>query len=603
GTPTTPSGDGEGGIPGLGVPYQDFIPFYPMVKDPATGQWRNAEPGEIPGAGGDQPQPGTQTPEPQAPPPEPQPGTQTPEGQAPQPGLTEAEEQALREAGLTPDQIGWVEARVVDPGGTFTMEYPGFTDHQWELIGGIQDKHAAQTTAPPPPTEEPGKSGAHRMADSELDGDYWYPDYMPPGLELRDHHTWSDEHGNEHRVYTDQHGRKWDWSGEKEARGDNSLGYTDADGRWHQVSAYDGMWMDTWWDENGEVRSGELGTTPEELKGQRPVLDPNNVQPMPMPSVLDPSDMWSGPLLLPEEGAVPNPEGGDGGEPQPGAQTPEPPAQPPPGDGEGGIPGLGVPYRDFIPTFPMVKDPTTGQWRNAEPGEIPGPPVEQSPPPEQAVQPAPPPPPEGQPPPVAEQQPAPAPAPAPPHDDPANGGGEGLPDGDADGIPGEYGDGPDLDGNGIPDEIGINPDSLQPGYPSPSSSGDGGDGEGAALDPTGSAYAGATYGSGEWGGVGVPDPTGVPQSDATTGAAEAMPEEEYGGGSEPDANWVPEETAVDPYALQQPAYADPSTSGDEAWDPYAGGSSFEPYVPPEEAPLEEEAPVAEGEDPNTLGSF
>ena len=69
----------------------------------------------------------------------------------------------------------------------------------------------------------------------------------------------------------------------------------------------------------------------------------------------------------------------------PGGVTPPPgdPADPPvepgeeaapaPGDADGGIPGLGVPYEDFIPTFPMVKDPTTGQWRNAEPGEIPGP--------------------------------------------------------------------------------------------------------------------------------------------------------------------------------------------------------------------------------------
>jgi hypothetical protein len=40
-----------------------------------------------------------------------------------------------------------------------------------------------------------------------------------------------------------------------------------------------------------------------------------------------------------------------------------------------------------------------------------------------------------------------------------------LPDGNGNGIPGEYGDGPDLDGNGVPDEIGINPDILQPGYP------------------------------------------------------------------------------------------------------------------------------------------
>jgi hypothetical protein len=46
-----------------------------------------------------------------------------------------------------------------------------------------------------------------------------------------------------------------------------------------------------------------------------------------------------------------------------------------------------------------------------------------------------------------------------------SGGEELLPDGNANGIPGEYGDGPDLDANGVPDEIGINPDSLQPGYP------------------------------------------------------------------------------------------------------------------------------------------
>jgi hypothetical protein len=167
--------------------------------------------------------------------------------------------------------------------------------------------------------------------------------------------------------------------------------------------------------------------------------------------------------------------------------------------------------------------------------------------------------------------------PADPYPPAVPGGGE-LPDGNANGIPGEYGDGPDLDANGIPDEIGINPDSLQPGYPNPST-------------------------LGEWGGVGVPDPTVVPQSDAATTSAEAMPEE-YGGGSALDGNWVPEETAIDPYyAFQQPAYADPSTSGDGAWDPYAG-SSFEPYVPPEEAPPEEEAPaVAEGEDPDALGSF
>ena len=189
---------------------------------------------------------------------------------------------------------------------------------------------------------------------------------------------------------------------------------------------------------------------------------------------------------------------------------------------------------------------------------------------------------------------------------------------------GEYGDGPDLDGNGVPDEIGINPDNRQPGYP-------GGETDGATIpDPAGQAngnsigvgdiYAGGNSGSSsavgdtaagatvdpippasvDWGGVAVPDPTVVPQSDAAT-SAEALPEG-YGGGSGLDANWVPEETGIDPYALQEPAYEDPSTSGDGAWDPY-GGSSFEPYVPPEEAPLEEAPAVPEGEDPDAPGSF
>lgn len=34
---------------GIGIPYQDYIPFYPMVQDPTTGEWRNAEPGELEG--------------------------------------------------------------------------------------------------------------------------------------------------------------------------------------------------------------------------------------------------------------------------------------------------------------------------------------------------------------------------------------------------------------------------------------------------------------------------------------------------------------------------------------------------------------------------
>jgi hypothetical protein len=135
-----------------------------------------------------------------------------------------------------------------------------------------------------------------------------------------------------------------------------------------------------------------------------------------------------------------------------------------------------------------------------------------------------------------------------------------------------------LDGNAVPDEIGINPDGLQPGYPnSPSTSGD-------------------------WGGVGAPDPTVVPLPDANR--ADAMTDE-YGDGSGPGGNWVPEETAIDPYAPQQPAYPDPSsssTSGDP-WDPYAGNS--DPYyaTAPEEVLSEKPSAVPEGEDPDGLGSF
>ena len=66
------------------------------------------------------------------------------------------------------------------------------------------------------------------------------------------------------------------------------------------------------------------------------------------------------------------------------------------------------------------------------------------------------------------------------------------PDGNGNGIPGEYGDGPDLDGNGIPDEIGINPDNLQPGYPGGLSDGNGNGipgeyGDGPDLDGNGVA--------------------------------------------------------------------------------------------------------------------
>jgi hypothetical protein len=76
------------------------------------------------------------------------------------------------------------------------------------------------------------------------------------------------------------------------------------------------------------------------------------------------------------------------------------------------------------------------------------------------------------------------------------GGGE-LPDGNGNGVPGEYGDGHDLDGNGIPDEIGINPDNQQPGYP------------GKLPDGNGNGIPGE-YGDGpDLDGNGVPDEIGI----------------------------------------------------------------------------------------------
>jgi hypothetical protein len=67
-----------------------------------------------------------------------------------------------------------------------------------------------------------------------------------------------------------------------------------------------------------------------------------------------------------EEKHMAEPKPPPAGEP---GQTP--PLQP--GEGGGGYMGLGEPYVDFIPTFPMVKDPATGEWRNAQPEEIPKP--------------------------------------------------------------------------------------------------------------------------------------------------------------------------------------------------------------------------------------
>ena len=126
-----------------------------------------------------------------------------------------------------------------------------------------------------------------------------------------------------------------------------------------------------------------------------------------------------------------------------------------------------------------------------------------------------------------------------------------LPDGNGNGVPGEYGDGPDLDGNGIPDEIGINPDSLQPGYP----------------------------------GGGLPD-----------GNANGI-SGEYGDGPDLDANGVPDEIGINP-DNQQPGYpvSDPNNPAHEN-DPAPRGRVDEadpymqrPYEYPDVIDLTEENP-------------
>jgi hypothetical protein len=360
------------------------------------------------------------------------------------------------------------------------------------------------------------------------------------GHNIRTETTITDEYGHVRVTHEDIYGHTV-YSDVKSSDGSHVLKYEDAAGRWWmEVYDSDGhgyrQTIDEWdgsdypddSNENvGNWRNPEPDEEPIGLVTQGQSEEPSPYDDieqdnlaedhLPPPGIQGEEDHTEGQLPLPDTAIQANDNLAKGH--LPGLVDEEPPAeQSPPAE---------------PPVQPNLPPPDHGLQENYAknygfPGLVGEPPAEPYPSAEPPLQPIPP------------QEP-----PADPYPDPyppaVAGDGE-LPDGNANGIPGEYGDGPDLDANGIPDEIGINPDMLQRGYPASST-------------------------SGEWGGVGVP-----------------------------------EETGIDPYALQQPAYENPSTSGDGMGDPY-GGSPFEPYVPPEEAPMAEEAPVPEGEDPDAIGTF
>ncbi len=267
------------------------------------------------------------------------------------------------------------------------------------------------------------------------------PPQLPPWLERRDQHTWTDESGNVHHVATDQYGRQWDWY--RDQNGTKHAGYADENGQWHQVREINGRWYDRSWDENGEETLTNLGYNhpaprdPNEVAGLAFLNDPDmTAEGEPAPGeagttfppgyetddivVVEPDDPrlgtsprymsreeWEskdpnspapttdpipspGPSLFGAAPAATPPSGDAGGGPQeaPPAPEPQPTGQPedlpadapggeagvpqPVDDGGGSIPGVGVPYEDYIPFYPMEQDPATGEWRNAEPEEIPG---------------------------------------------------------------------------------------------------------------------------------------------------------------------------------------------------------------------------------------
>jgi hypothetical protein len=215
--------------------------------------------------------------------------------------------------------------------------------------------------------------------------------------------------GRTHHTATDQHGRVWHWSyAEYDAEKDWDVKYRDTDGQVHDYYRLDdGTWAEDHalekQDENlAKDHLPPLGIQGEDenlAKGRLPLPDAVE-EPAPAPGIQGVENIAKGhlPGLVEEEPPVgQQPEAEPPVQPTPPAEppveqspSPEPPVQPnPPAEppveqsptpnppavpgGEGGIPGMGVPYQDFIPLYPMVQDPATGEWRNAQPGEIPKP--------------------------------------------------------------------------------------------------------------------------------------------------------------------------------------------------------------------------------------
>jgi hypothetical protein len=255
------------------------------------------------------------------------------EGEPNQPGLTEAEEQALQEAGLTADQIEWVEARVVEPGGTFTMEDPGFTDQQRDVIDGIRENHPGPVAAGRTPGEEEGgepmwtgplvldpeEGGAPRTPTGETGGTPTAPpETTPPPVDWRD-------------LTLEQLQALTDLTPE-------------------QLQALTGLTPGQLHGQLGALSclEGEEGPRPAvDLTGLTPPVEPGNEQ-----------------VPAPEEGGVPNPPA------EPGEEA----APPPTGDDVWGNSDVGRPFQDYMPFDPLVPDlAATGEWPGAEPEDIPGP--------------------------------------------------------------------------------------------------------------------------------------------------------------------------------------------------------------------------------------
>jgi hypothetical protein len=101
-----------------------------------------------------------------------------------QPGLTEAEQQALRDAGFTPEQIEWVQGKTLayDRGEYTTLEALALTDQQWDVLGGIWENHPGPVDQQPPPPDWEMNSSPTESEDEPAEQPTGQPELDPfPG--------------------------------------------------------------------------------------------------------------------------------------------------------------------------------------------------------------------------------------------------------------------------------------------------------------------------------------------------------------------------------------------------------------------------------------